>query len=260
MNSRTLSTIAIIGFVLLGSIAMGLRYRALRAERIATEDSQWELTYSVQFVAENLTSPEEAEVSLGMPFETRYCDVLSETWSVPNSNLHARVRSPRARDGNRLLLLETRQASPTPYTATASFIFRLSPRPNAARDPALENLTTDARTRYLREEDIFPKSNAKVQEVAGLAPDDSETESQRLQWIFEYCSGIDSKPEAAGDTVADAVQFGRGTPLARARTMVTLCRVLQFPARLVTGFVVRQGRSTAARLGGGFPESRMGAV
>ena len=219
MNSRTLSTIAIIGFVLLGSIAMGLRYRALRAERIATEDSQWELTYSVQFVAENLTSPEEAEVSLGMPFETRYCDVLSETWNIPNPNLHARVVGPRARDGNRLLLLETRQASPTPYTATASFILRLSPRPNTARDPALENLTIDARTRYLREDETFPtRSNAKVQEVAALAPDDSESEAQRLQWIFEYCSGIDSKPEAAGDTVADAVQFGRGTPwLARGR-------------------------------------------
>jgi transglutaminase-like putative cysteine protease len=242
LNSRTLSWIAIVGFLLLGGIAMGLRYRALRAERIATEDSQWELTYSLQFVAENLTSPERAVVTLGLPIETRYCDVLNETWNIPNPNLHSRVIGPRVRDGNRLLELTTRQASPTPYTAAASFILRLSPRPNTARDPALENLTIDARTRYLREDPTIPKANAKVQEVAALAPDESgETDAQRLQWVFEYCSGIDSKPEAAGDTVEDAVQYGRGTPLARARTMVTLCRVLQFPARLVTGFVIRQG-------------------
>jgi transglutaminase-like putative cysteine protease len=241
LNSRTLSTIAIVGFLLLGSIAMGLRYRALRAERVATEDSQWELTYSVQFVAETLTPPAEAQVSLGMPFETRYCDVLKETWNIPNPHLSAQVRGPRARDGNRLLWLTTRTASQQPYMATASFILRLSPRPDASRDLALENLTIDARTRYLRDNPpIIPKADAKVQEIAAQAPDDSETDTQRLQWIFEYCSGLDSS-DTAFDTVKEAVSNGRGTPLGRARTMVTLCRVLQFPARLVTGFIVRQG-------------------
>jgi transglutaminase-like putative cysteine protease len=240
VNSRTLSTIAILGFLLLGGIAMGLRYRALRAEQVATEDSDWVLTYSVQFVAETLQPTEQARVDLGLPFETRYCDVLNENWNVLNHYLNARVVGPRARDGNRLLVLTTRTASQNPYTATASFDLRLSPRPNAAREPALENLTIDSRTRYLRDEELIPKSNPRVQEIVALIPDETETDAQRLEWIFDYCSNIDST-DAAPDTVPEAIISGRGTPLARARTMVTLCRAVQFPSRLVVGFIVRQG-------------------
>jgi hypothetical protein len=243
LNSRTLSTIAIVGFLLLGGIAMGLRYRAVRAERIAMEDSQWELTYNVQFVAETLQSPaEEARITLGLPFETRYCEVLQETRTIPNAHLNAEVRGPYQRVGNRLLILTTRTASPTPYAATASFTLRLSPRPDPSREPALENLTSDARTRYLREEPgIIPKSNADVQKIAALVPEGAETDAEQLQWVFEYCSGLASSEDTALDTVPEAITSGRSTPLARARTMVTLCRVLGFPARMVTGFIIRQG-------------------
>jgi hypothetical protein len=67
----------------------------------------------------------------------------------------------------------------------------------------------------------------------------SETRLQEIQEVFDYCAAINSTPEAS-DAVRDAVTSGNGTPLARARTMVTVCRALDIPSRLVTGFIVRQ--------------------
>jgi hypothetical protein len=157
-----------VAFLLLGGICAGLRYRALRAQRIATEDSQWELTYSVQFKAETLGAQEEARVRLGVPFETRFCDVVNDNADStirPNPYLDSRIVGPYERTQNRLLVLSTRQASETPYTATSKFILRLSQRPNAAREPALENLSADERTWFLRNED--PTQNEQLRRVAG---------------------------------------------------------------------------------------------
>ena len=68
-------------------------------------------------------------------------------------------------------------------------------------------------------------------------------------WIFQYCAQIDDKATDAGDDVVDALTNNRGTPLARARTMVALCRASRIPARLVTGFRSCKDRCQAARVG-----------
>jgi hypothetical protein len=105
----------------------------------------------------------------------------------------------------------------------------------------LETLT-GAEEMFLREErDILPTTRAEVRQVAQLAQNESESSVQQVQWVFQYCSAIDSTSEAATDGVVDAVTNRRGTPLARARTMVTLCRALRLPSRLVAGFIIRQG-------------------
>jgi len=94
---------------------------------------------------------------------------------------------------------------------------------------------------FLQETEELPTSHAEVRQVAQQAEAESETTAQQIQWIFEFCTTIDSRPEAAGDNVVNAVTNRVGTPKARARTMVTLCRVLDIPSRLVTGFIISQG-------------------
>jgi transglutaminase-like putative cysteine protease len=244
MNSRTWSTVAIVALVVLGGIGMAVRYQSLRREQIALEDSRWELTYVVQFRVESLTGQEEAKVRLAMPFETPYCDVLNadqNTWTIPNPNLQRRVVGPYKSTQNHYLALTTKQGSVDPYLATANFVLRLSPRPNASRKPPLESLDRDAESLFLQETPDLPTSDAQVRQVAQLAEAEAETKAQQIQWIFEYCTTIDSTPEAAGDTVVGAVTNRVGTPVARARTLVTLCRERGIPARLVTGFIISQG-------------------
>jgi hypothetical protein len=241
MNSRSLSTIVVVALLLLGGVGMALRYRALRAEQIAAEDSRWELTYVVQFRAESLPGQEVALLRLAMPFETPYCDVLNSDQTIPNPNLRRRITAPIKYTQNRYLELTTKQASTDPYMATANFVLRLSPRPNWSRRPPLESLTADSRSEFLKETVDLPTSNADVRQVAEDAERQSETTAQEIDRIFEFCKAIDSRPEAAGNSVAIAVANRVGTPVARARAMVTLCRALDIPARLVAGFIISQG-------------------
>ncbi len=243
MNSRSLSTIAIVGFLLLGGILMGLRYRAVRQERTAVEDSRWELTYVIQFRVESLPAQESARLRLALPFDTSYCKVTRNTPTTPQ--LNRRVLGRFKGTQNYYLELTTKQASTDQYLATATFQLHLSPRPHAGRQAALETLTPDTENMFTQEEPELPVSRVEVRQVAQSAQSESDTRLQQVQWVFDYCSGIDSQSEAAGDSVVDAIANRRGTPLARARAMVAVCRALGMPARLVAGFIVRQGNDIA---------------
>jgi transglutaminase-like putative cysteine protease len=243
MNSRTLSTLAIAGFVLLGSVCLGTRYRARQEAQMAREVTQWELVCQVKFEA--VIPPggqDQAQVDLGLPFDTRYCKVLNRErvlWITTNSYLQADVRGPFKYTGNQELQLTTRQAGS--YEGNAKSILLINPQPRAARQLPLENLTTDARNVFLRSEEFLPANDEFVQQKARAITGEAVSDAERVQLLFKDCSEIDSKTDAAPDTVKEALTNRVGTPLARARTMVTLCRALRIPARLVTGFFIQQG-------------------
>jgi hypothetical protein len=112
-----------------------------------------------------------------------------------------------------------------------------------SREPPLENLTLDARTHFLQREENIPTTAQSVRDALQALPEDAVTDAEQIQWVFEHCADIDSAAGAeAPDNVESALTGQRqGTPLARARAMVTLCRALQIPARLVTGFRIHQG-------------------
>jgi transglutaminase-like putative cysteine protease len=242
MNSRSLSTFVAATFLVLGVIFMGLRYQAIRKERIAVESSRWELSYVVQFKATGLAGQEEAQVRLALPSDTSYITVHENTPTTPSPNLKRRMIGPLPGTGNEYLQLTTGQASEEPYIATANFFLTMSPRGQGGGQSTYVDLSPDAEQMFLQEEEgVIPTSLPDVRQMAQLALNDGETKLQQIQWIFERCAEIDSTSDAASDAVRDAVATRIGTPLARARTMVTLCRVLNMPARLVTGFIVRQG-------------------
>jgi transglutaminase-like putative cysteine protease len=250
MNSRSLSTLAIVGFLLLGGILFGLRYRSIRRDAIARDETRWELTYATEFEAA-ISQGQEAIVNLALPNDTRYAEVIKgrESWIVKDPNLRADETRRFRETGNRFLVLTTRQAGSGPYDATAKFDLLLSPRPEFRRQPVLENLTPDARSIFLRHEPNVPKDDPIVRNAAQRIPDEGgETSAEQLQWIFRFCSqDIDSSVDAAGESPTDDVKLaltsGRGSAKARARTMVALCRAQRMPARLVTGFHVQQSAS-----------------
>jgi transglutaminase-like putative cysteine protease len=240
MNARSLSNIAIVGFVLLGALCVGLRYRSICRDEAAREDTQWEINYSAHFEPTAGTGQQESQVRLAVPFDTRHCQVVRgrESWIVTNPNVHAKITRPANATGNRMLIFSTRKVGNAPYEATARFVVRLSPRPDTDRAP-LESLKS--RDRFLRPEVALPTTDPVVRQTALLAPNDAQTEFERLQWIFEFCSDIDSTGDKLTDDAKAALVTKHGSAKARARAMVTLCRALGFPSRLVTGFIVRQG-------------------
>lgn len=226
MNSRVLSYIAMGVCLALGTIFFAIRYQARNAAQVAEEESLWNLTYDIKF------EPVEpgAEISIFIPYDTPHCEVRV------GKPIHLGLRSEQR--GNRLVA--TAPQAGGPFNITAPFELRLTPRPDLSRSPTMEYLTPDARQRYLRsEERQIPVDDPSVRAIGQKARDAGETTSERVQWIFRYCSEI-----APGDTDDPAQVLSQAntnaTPLGRARTMVALSRSIGIPARLVTGFEIKQ--------------------
>src|SRR5688572_33037930 len=75
MNSRSLCTIAIFGFVILGTICLELRREAIRRDEAAREDTYWEIAYDAHFQALRGNNQSESQLRLAVPFDTRHCTV-----------------------------------------------------------------------------------------------------------------------------------------------------------------------------------------
>ena len=108
---------------------------------------------------------------------------------------------------------------------------------------------TPARIPACRHRQYNSVESDPVRAIAQKAHDAGETVSERVQWIFRYCSEIPPAPRDDPALILSQVETN-ATPLGRARTMVALCRSIDIPARLVTGFEIKQtAQSRTARVG-----------
>lgn len=228
MNSRVLSYISVAVCLVLGTLLIATRHHARQSAKLAEEESVWNLTYSIDF------EPVEkgASVYIYIPYETPHCAV--RTLQPTNIGLRSEVR------GNHIVATAPQPGGP--YRITAPFELTLSPRPDMSRAPEMEYLSPDARSRYLAADNkhSIPSESQAVRAVAQQAQEAGETVSERVQWIFRYCSEI--SPGTTGDDPAQilSVENPNATPLGRSRTMVAMCRSIDIPARLVTGFEIKQ--------------------
>lgn len=229
MNSRLLSYISVAVCLVLGTLLIAMRYHARQSAKLAEEESVWNLTYSIDF------EPVEkgASVYIYIPYDTPHCAV--RTLQPTNIGLRSEIR------GNRIIATAPQPGGGS-YRITAPFELTLSPRPDMSRAPEMEYLSPDARSRYLSPDtrNFIPSESQTVRSIAQQAQEAGETISERVQWIFRYCSEISSG--TTGDDPAQilSVDNPNATPLGRARTMVAMCRSINIPARLVTGFEIKQ--------------------
>ncbi|QDT69206.1 Transglutaminase-like superfamily protein [Planctomycetes bacterium MalM25] len=238
MSSRSLSQIAILALLLIGGIGLIARYSARQSERLALEDSLWRLTYNVEFQA----TAEDTVVRFARPADGDRVRV--ESIGFTHSNSLKESRTVLRPSGTRLLQASTSQTADKLW-ARIQFLIRLRPSGGWGRPP-MTNLSGDARARYLREErTVIPIHSSAVQEKLRAAEGKVGPDSKAaiLHWIFEYCSHelpTEVPGKSANDTVLGALKDEVTTPLGKARLMVTLCRARGIPARLVTGFELKQ--------------------
>jgi transglutaminase-like putative cysteine protease len=227
MNSRVLSYISVVVCLVLGTALIALRYHARQSTKIAEEESVWSLTYAIDF------EPVEKGASLYIyiPYDTPYCEVRV------GKPTHLGLRSERR--GNTIVATAPQPGGP--YKINAEFELRISPLPDMSRAPAKEYLSPDARARYLRADadNFIPSDSDAVRAVAQNVQDAGETISERVQWIFRFCSEIPNGTTDDPSLILSQVETN-ASPLGTARTMVALCRSIGVPARLVTGFEVKQ--------------------
>jgi transglutaminase-like putative cysteine protease len=251
VNSRTISMVTMVGFVLLGGVLLGLRYRSLKEIDTARQESFWRLTYNVSFEA--TTNPAVADspatqVLLAQPFNTRHCEVLVDEkppWNSihPELTFKRRIGSfTRTRD----VLIST--SHPKKYLVTATFDLRLSPDEDPSREPRLEGLTGDARSYFLRSEDLIPVNIPVVKAADDELPEDLVTDAEVAQAIFDHCANIETPATEGFSTVPEALGNKSGSSLGRARAMVAMCRFRRLPARLVEGFEIKQQADARPRV------------
>ncbi|MEN0109891.1 MAG: 7TM domain-containing protein [Planctomycetota bacterium] len=233
MSSRSLSQIAIVSLLLVGGLGLGLRYSARSAQKAALEDSLWQLRCEVDF-----TVSDEAEVRIPLPADNDTVRLVETVYDADVlTGRYVRLKP----SGTRELAFSTQQLGD--YEVTAKFHLRLRPS-DAWGVPAMTSLSGDTRARYLRREGTtIPTGISDVGRVIRQAEAETDTEEALLQWVFDFCAHkLRPAPPNTSSKPLGALKDLRATPLDRARLMVTLCRAAGMPARLVTGFELRQSR------------------
>lgn len=229
MNSRILSYISVVVCLLLGSALIALRYHVRQSAKLAEEESLWSLTYSIDFEP----SEKEASLYLYIPYDTPHCQVRTRKPSQAEG-LRSEIR------GHRIIATAAQSGSLLHFNA--EFELTLSPQADMSRAPGMEYLSPDSRSQYLQADakNLIAPENEDVRRIAQRAQEAGDTISQRVQWIFRYCSDI--PPGNSGDDPSTilSMESPNATPLGRARTMISLCRSIKIPARLVTGFEIKQ--------------------
>jgi len=221
--------------LLLGAVAFSTRYSVRQHTETALQDSRWKLKYDVAFDVTGTRGT--VRVGLPSPTPTSAASIESEFLSYTGLLGDVRVSSLT---GSREFVGTTSHTDS--YQVVAEFDIRLSPRDAVEQHHPFQTLTTASRSRYIRSEEQFPIQGPRVQRVLQDLTTANVTEAEMLQRIFDYSSQA-FKPTTAldgGDDVGYAIANQQATPLGRARAMVTLCRAARIPARLVTGFELRQ--------------------
>ena len=239
MSARVLSQLVVIGFVLLGLLTAGLRYQTRHESQTALEDSLWRLTYELEFTAtEPLAGEPDATLRVGLPTNRPHLEILEEVFI--HTGLDDVLSPPKRTTGNRELVLTTERGGQ--YGVAAKFKLKLSPESSWGPQQSMESLTDVSRARFIRSEDEFPVQSAGVQSVIRQTPRRDGNIGETLQSLFEHCSDLGSpgKDDDGADNVEWALANKTASSLGKARSMVTLCRAARIPARLVSGFELRQ--------------------
>lgn len=239
MSARTLSKLAVVGFVLLGLLTVSLRYQSRRSTQSALEDSFWRLTYELKYVApEPLANEPDSALIVGLPTDGPRVHIADPPEFI-HRGLTAEFKQYSS-TGNHVLILSTEHGGE--YGVTAEFEIRLNSTAAWGQQLALESLSEASRARYLRSDAELPVLSTGVQNVVRQVLGGEGNDAEDVQLIFEHCSNLDSpgQNDSDYDSVDWVLANKTASPLGKARAMVALCRAARIPARLVAGFELRQ--------------------
>jgi transglutaminase-like putative cysteine protease len=242
MNARKAAPRVAAVLALIGLACVAVRYEHRRRASLEKVGSLWRVTYRARFQATRAG----ARLRLAIPADTTHARVFHE--DVLYSGLAVqRLRS--SRQLAREITLVTRRRGL--HRLTARFDVHISPtaqwRGDADRVPDAQG-----RAELLRGTSVYPVDDplvrATLEQVRrGLAGGAKATTDEVVQGLFDFCVGrIDDDDDGPPDALT-ALRRRTASPLGRARAMVVLCRAAGVPARLVTGFRIRQAAELPSR-------------
>lgn len=232
MNARRATWPTVIVLIVLALCGVSLRASSRHRAWAVPGDSFWRLTYTLRFHAPK------AKGALDVAFP---CDTpRSRTYDRKVEAADVSIEQRRRR-GEESRQFELVALSPGKHQATISFDLHLSPRGGWRPSDAPVPRTAEARAGYLVKKKGIEVDDPAVVQVLTALEAEPASKGDLVERIFEYCvAELGTRRDAPADAAA-ALKQRVANSLGRARAMVALCRTAKIPARLVTGFVVKQG-------------------
>ena len=230
----------VVSLVVLGMVCVALRLHFRRDVEMAQGDSTWRISYSIGFHAERPG----ARMRVAFPADTRHSRVFRQ--ELFYSGLTADRSRPPQSETREVALVAERAG---PMHLGAQFDVQISPRANWRPVPAAGELTVEARAEALRSTKTIQADSKAVLDLLQQVRGSTAQEGDLVGRLFKYCAeeiapGEDDAPADA----AGAIERKTAAPGGRARALVALCRAAKVPARIVSGFELREEVNMRPRL------------
>ncbi|MGA2068783.1 MAG: 7TM domain-containing protein [Thermoguttaceae bacterium] len=213
------------------SVAVRRNYRG--SAEAHPGDTGWRLTYTAGFHARTAA----ARVRAAIPENTHHSRVFKH--EIAGANLPEEPQ--RAAQAARSTEIVLRPPKPGQYEVQVRFDIQLSTRAWAVNPEA--PLSPEHRAKCLGSEKGVQVDDATVSQTVERLRAGEQSLEDLVRRLFEYCvAEIMVADQNAAQDAAAALTTGRASPLGQARAFVALCRASKVPARLVTGFEIREVR------------------
>jgi len=231
LNARRATWPTVGVLVLLALCGVTLRASSRHSTWALPGDSFWRLTYTLSFHAPKA----KGALDVAFPCDTTH----SRTYDRKVDAADVSVEQ-RRRQGEESRQFELLALTPGKHQATITFDLHLSPRGNWRAGDTPIPRSAEARAEYLAKKKGIEVDDPAVVQVLTALEAEPASKGDLVERIFEYCvAELGTGREAPADAAA-ALKQRLASSLGRARAMVALCRTAKIPARLVTGFVVKQ--------------------
>jgi transglutaminase-like putative cysteine protease len=235
MNVRKAAPWVAGALALLGVACVSVRLHVQREMQLAGGDTLWRLSYTLSFRAEKPG----ARLSAAFPSDSAHCRVFRQ--DVLYSGLRPeRLRSPliHAREITLVALHDGE------HNVTARFDIHLSRGGKLTGREPVVTLTPEQRAQWLRSDKLIQADHPVVVETLQRIRRQTLPPAELVQQLFEFCHAeMDRSEKDAPQNAAGALERKKATPLGCARALAALCRANKTPARLVTGFEMKEASS-----------------
>ena len=212
--------------VLLGAIAIMVRWTSPAEENKTSEYKNFQIKYSIRFLSSN----SDTKISLFLPNDTSRYRIASETMNYQNLVVGSAVADQKR--GRRVVGVALRKNQPGIFTASFKLVRRKEKTISAP-------LVLEERQFYLKDELKIQRTSPEIiKEAESLLAPKIKTRDLIMR-IFEYSRHqIERSSDLEADDALTAITEKKASTIGRARAMVALCRASDIPARLVTGFIL----------------------
>lgn len=223
-----------------GLAAIFSRLLVTKGDALSPSDQLW----TVRMLTGVLAERNGTFVSIAGPADTRWMRLYGHT--VEHPGLERRVAPRRTGlPGSRVVVIR----APTPGRYLVTSIFQIHEVAAGHAGWRRARSTEESIPQYLESDPSLPVTHnlvtSAVEQIAPFGRDPAGLADSTVAFVSE---SINSSGASGPDSVTDVLATARGSPLGRARTLVTLARAVGLPARLVAGVVLTETPSAPVRI------------